>query len=45
MGIIKKFASLQKLWYIAYDEGDQGSQTGESLMQPIIRVCLLFYLN
>lgn len=31
MGIIK-FAPLQKLWYITYDEGDQGSQTGESLM-------------
>lgn len=25
MGIIKKFAPLQKLWYITYDEGDQGS--------------------
>lgn len=32
MGIIKKFAPLQKLWYITYDEGDQGSQTGESLV-------------
>lgn len=32
MGIIKKIAPLQKLWYITYDEGDQGSQTGESLM-------------
>lgn len=32
MGITKKFAPLQKLWYITYDEGDQGSQTGESLM-------------
>lgn len=32
MEIIKKFAPLQILWYITYDEGDQGSQTGESLM-------------
>lgn len=32
MEIIKKFAPLQKLWYITYDECDQGSQTGESLM-------------
>ena len=32
MGIIKKIAPLKKLWYTAYDEGDQGSQTGESLM-------------
>lgn len=32
MGIIKKFAPLQKLWYNTYGEGDQGSQIGESLM-------------